>query len=167
MFLLEELLAGATGAMTGFAFPEILVNIVSLYRAGRVDEAAVLHPGEVGRALLRRNLSLEAADVLVLFFDLADDLVAVASSPARALAHLRRDARRDAVEVCPSCLQERDLALELGFASHSQFATRFRALWAPDVLYVRFDADDTSPWFTRAQRLMPMSARVRNIASST
>ncbi|MBA2306025.1 MAG: dihydrodipicolinate synthase family protein [Acidobacteria bacterium] len=40
VFLLEELLAGATGAMTGFAFPEILVNIVSLYRAGRVDEAA-------------------------------------------------------------------------------------------------------------------------------
>ena len=29
VFLLEELLAGATGAMTGFAFPEILVRIVS------------------------------------------------------------------------------------------------------------------------------------------
>ena len=40
MFLLEELMAGATGAMTGFAFPEILVQIVSLYRTGRVDEAA-------------------------------------------------------------------------------------------------------------------------------
>jgi 4-hydroxy-tetrahydrodipicolinate synthase len=40
VFLLEELLAGATGAMTGFAFPEILVQIVSLFRAGRVDEAA-------------------------------------------------------------------------------------------------------------------------------
>ncbi len=40
VFLLEELLAGATGAMTGFAFPEILVKIVTLYRAGRVDEAA-------------------------------------------------------------------------------------------------------------------------------
>jgi 4-hydroxy-tetrahydrodipicolinate synthase len=40
VFLLEELLAGATGAMTGFAFPEILVTIVSLFRAGRVDEAA-------------------------------------------------------------------------------------------------------------------------------
>ena len=26
--------------MTGFAFPEILVRIVSAYRAGRVDEAA-------------------------------------------------------------------------------------------------------------------------------
>jgi 4-hydroxy-tetrahydrodipicolinate synthase len=40
VYLLEELLAGATGAMTGFAFPEILVRIVSLFRAGRVDEAA-------------------------------------------------------------------------------------------------------------------------------
>ena len=40
VFLLEELLAGATGAMTGFAFPEILVKIVSLFRAGKIDEAA-------------------------------------------------------------------------------------------------------------------------------
>ena len=40
MFLLEELLAGATGAMTGFAFPEILVQIVRLFRAGGCDEAA-------------------------------------------------------------------------------------------------------------------------------
>jgi 4-hydroxy-tetrahydrodipicolinate synthase len=40
VFLLEELLAGATGAMTGFACPEILVQIVSLFRAGRVDAAA-------------------------------------------------------------------------------------------------------------------------------
>lgn len=40
VFLIEELLAGATGAMTGFAYPEILVRIVSLFRAGKVDEAA-------------------------------------------------------------------------------------------------------------------------------
>jgi 4-hydroxy-tetrahydrodipicolinate synthase len=40
VFLLEELLAGATGAMTGFAFPEILVEIVSAFRAGDVDRAA-------------------------------------------------------------------------------------------------------------------------------
>ncbi len=40
VFLLEELMAGATGAMTGFAFPEVLVRIVSLFRAGRVDDAA-------------------------------------------------------------------------------------------------------------------------------
>ena len=40
VFLLEELLAGATGAMTGFAFPERLVEIVALFRAGDVDAAA-------------------------------------------------------------------------------------------------------------------------------
>ena len=42
VFLLEELMAGATGAMTGFAYPEVLVNIVTLYRSGHVDEAADL-----------------------------------------------------------------------------------------------------------------------------
>ena len=40
VFLLEELMAGATGAMTGFAFPEMLVEIVRLYRSGDVDGAA-------------------------------------------------------------------------------------------------------------------------------
>jgi 4-hydroxy-tetrahydrodipicolinate synthase len=40
VFLLEELLAGATGAMTGFAFPEILVQVVKLFCAGRIEEAA-------------------------------------------------------------------------------------------------------------------------------
>lgn len=42
VFLLEELLAGATGAMTGFAYPELLVRIVTLFRAGRLDDAADL-----------------------------------------------------------------------------------------------------------------------------
>ncbi len=40
VFLIEELLAGAAGVMTGFAYPEVLVQVVTLYRAGRVDEAA-------------------------------------------------------------------------------------------------------------------------------
>jgi 4-hydroxy-tetrahydrodipicolinate synthase len=40
VFLLEELMAGATGAMTGFAYPEILVKIVKLYHSGDVDGAA-------------------------------------------------------------------------------------------------------------------------------
>ncbi len=40
VFLLEELMAGAAGVMTGFAYPEVLVKVVTLYRAGRVDEAA-------------------------------------------------------------------------------------------------------------------------------
>jgi 4-hydroxy-tetrahydrodipicolinate synthase len=40
VFLLEELMAGAAGAMTGFAFPAILVQIVKLFRDGKIDEAA-------------------------------------------------------------------------------------------------------------------------------
>ena len=40
VFLIEELLAGAAGVMTGFAFPEVLVKVVTLYRAGKIDEAA-------------------------------------------------------------------------------------------------------------------------------
>ena len=40
MYLLEELAAGATGAMTGFAYPEILVEIVRLWRSGKREEAA-------------------------------------------------------------------------------------------------------------------------------
>ena len=40
VYLLEELLSGAAGAMTGFAFPEMLVEIVSLFHGGRVEEAA-------------------------------------------------------------------------------------------------------------------------------
>ncbi|HVD92634.1 MAG TPA: dihydrodipicolinate synthase family protein [Vicinamibacterales bacterium] len=40
VFLLEELLSGATGAMTGFAFPEILVRIMTHWKAGEVDAAA-------------------------------------------------------------------------------------------------------------------------------
>src|SRR4030095_16911991 len=40
VFLLEELMAGGAGAMTGFAFPAILVKIVTLFRSGAVDQAA-------------------------------------------------------------------------------------------------------------------------------
>lgn len=42
VFLIEELMAGAAGVMTGFAFPEVLVQVVSLFRAGKQDEAADL-----------------------------------------------------------------------------------------------------------------------------
>ncbi len=42
VYLFEELLAGATGAMTGFAYPELLVEIVGLFRAGQRDQAADL-----------------------------------------------------------------------------------------------------------------------------
>ncbi|MFH0991402.1 MAG: dihydrodipicolinate synthase family protein [bacterium] len=41
-YLIEELMAGATGAMTGFAVPEILVKVVALFHSGQRSEAAAL-----------------------------------------------------------------------------------------------------------------------------
>ncbi len=41
-YFLEELLRGAVGTMTGFAYPEILVAIEAKVRAGKTKEAAVL-----------------------------------------------------------------------------------------------------------------------------
>jgi 4-hydroxy-tetrahydrodipicolinate synthase len=38
-FLPEEMQRGADGAMTGFAYPEMMVEVVRLSRAGRVEEA--------------------------------------------------------------------------------------------------------------------------------
>jgi 4-hydroxy-tetrahydrodipicolinate synthase len=39
LYLPQELARGADGAMTGFAYPEMLVAVVALYRAGEVDKA--------------------------------------------------------------------------------------------------------------------------------
>lgn len=39
-YLLEELMAGGAGAMTGFAVPEILVKVVRLFHEGKKAEAA-------------------------------------------------------------------------------------------------------------------------------
>jgi 4-hydroxy-tetrahydrodipicolinate synthase len=40
VFLLEELMAGAAGVMTGFAYPEVLVEVVRRFQAGDRDAAA-------------------------------------------------------------------------------------------------------------------------------
>ena len=40
VYLFEELISGATGVMTGFAYPEILVEVVKSFRAGEIDRAA-------------------------------------------------------------------------------------------------------------------------------
>jgi hypothetical protein len=53
--------------------------------------------------------------------------------PARALAHLRRDPRRDAVEERPAGLQERDPALELRLAHRPLLGRRGREGDAPEV----------------------------------
>lgn len=42
MYLLEELMAGAEGAMTGFAYPEVLVAIVRAFKDGDTERAADL-----------------------------------------------------------------------------------------------------------------------------
>jgi 4-hydroxy-tetrahydrodipicolinate synthase len=42
LFLPEELIRGADGAMTGFAFPEMMVQVCALHAAGKQDEAADL-----------------------------------------------------------------------------------------------------------------------------
>ena len=42
VFLLEELLAGAAGTMTGFAYPEMLVAVMGEFLAGRRDRSADL-----------------------------------------------------------------------------------------------------------------------------
>ena len=39
LFLPQELQRGADGAMTGFAYPEMLVKVYELHSAGKVDEA--------------------------------------------------------------------------------------------------------------------------------
>jgi hypothetical protein len=62
-----------------------------------------------------------------------DDPVAVASSPARALAHLRRDPRRDAVKESPAGPQERDPAFEFCLAHRPRLGRRGREGDAPEV----------------------------------
>lgn len=40
LFLLEELMAGAAGVMAGFPYPEVLTQVVRLYRGGEIERAA-------------------------------------------------------------------------------------------------------------------------------
>jgi len=78
VFLLEELMAGATGAMTGFAYPELLVKIVKLYHAGDRDgAAAAFYPYvplmrfefqegigmSIRKEVLKRRGAIECADI--------------------------------------------------------------------------------------------------------
>ncbi|MEL6839052.1 MAG: dihydrodipicolinate synthase family protein [Pseudomonadota bacterium] len=39
LYLLEEMLRGADGAMTGFGYPEMMAQVVAAYRAGDLDHA--------------------------------------------------------------------------------------------------------------------------------
>jgi 4-hydroxy-tetrahydrodipicolinate synthase len=40
VYLIEELMAGASGVMTGFAYPEVLVKVVKLFHSGNTKSAA-------------------------------------------------------------------------------------------------------------------------------
>lgn len=41
--LVQELMRGSDGAMTGFAFPDVLARVIALHAAGKVDEAEDLY----------------------------------------------------------------------------------------------------------------------------
>ena len=64
LYLPQELARGADGAMTGFAYPEMLVKVVALHGDGRVDEAEdlfdaylplVRHEQQIGMGLALRK----------------------------------------------------------------------------------------------------------------
>lgn len=40
VYLIEELIAGASGVMTGFSYPEMLLEVVRLFHGGKRDDAA-------------------------------------------------------------------------------------------------------------------------------
>jgi 4-hydroxy-tetrahydrodipicolinate synthase len=40
VYLIEELISGASGVMTGFAYPEMLIEVVRLFRSGNTKSAA-------------------------------------------------------------------------------------------------------------------------------
>jgi 4-hydroxy-tetrahydrodipicolinate synthase len=64
VFLMEELARGASGVMTGFAFPEVLRDVCSAFAAGEVERASrifyrflplILYESQGGPALLLRK----------------------------------------------------------------------------------------------------------------
>ena len=113
-----------------------LLELAGVVGAHRRDVVLSILPSCVqgNRPALRDPQSDPRREVLALDADgVADDPVAVASAPARALAHHRRHARRDAVEERPARAQERDRALELGLAQRPVLGRRRREGDAPEV----------------------------------
>jgi 4-hydroxy-tetrahydrodipicolinate synthase len=51
VYLLEELISGAAGVMTGFAYPEILVEVVRRFKSGDLEGASDIFYSHV--ALMR------------------------------------------------------------------------------------------------------------------
>jgi len=73
LFLPEELARGADGAMTGFAFPEALVEVVKLWFAGKRDVAedlfdaylpVIRHENQLGLGLALRKETLRRRGII-------------------------------------------------------------------------------------------------------
>lgn len=73
LYLPQELARGADGAMTGFAYPEMLVEVVSLHRSGEMDKAEdlfdaylplVRHEQQPGFGLALRKETLHRRGVI-------------------------------------------------------------------------------------------------------
>jgi 4-hydroxy-tetrahydrodipicolinate synthase len=73
LYLPQELARGADGAMTGFAFPEMLVAVVALFQAGEKDRAEdlfdaylplVRHEQQVGFGLALRKETLHRRGII-------------------------------------------------------------------------------------------------------
>src|SRR3546814_15357755 len=58
LFLPEEMERGADGAMTGFAYPEMMVGVVNAYKAGQRDRARDIFDAylQIGRASCRERV---------------------------------------------------------------------------------------------------------------
>jgi len=61
LFLPQELQRGADGAMTGFAYPEMLVQVVNLHKAGKVDLAEDLFDSYLPMVRYEQQLGLGLA----------------------------------------------------------------------------------------------------------
>lgn len=73
VYFLEELVRGASGTMTGFAFPEILVDIYLRYQNGEVEKARTIfyeasplirYEGQIGIGLAIRKAILKRRGVI-------------------------------------------------------------------------------------------------------
>jgi len=61
LFLPQEMQRGADGAMTGFAYPEMLVQVVDLHKAGDVDRAEDLFDAYLPMVRYEQQLGLGLA----------------------------------------------------------------------------------------------------------
>ena len=61
LFLPQELQRGADGAMTGFAYPEMLVQVVDLHKSGKVDQAEDLFDAYLPMVRYEQQLGLGLA----------------------------------------------------------------------------------------------------------